>query len=476
MRIDRPETENAPSLPSGFAALLLGTFFFSTAITFNRGAYAEGALTLVLGGLGILVFCSLDSGRAGVVVERNPRLQLGIVWVGLLALTFQAINDEVLIYPIRPWVLGRKMQLVMLGLLISYLPFLSGRWRESRWVRWTRFAAFTIAIAVAGTDAINASPSPRIDVWTVQQSGAAELKAGHNPYKAVAVHDTGPRVGDDVPYVYPPVQLYVTLPAYALTGDVRYAMLAAIVLAGLGLRYITGRARAELPSVAEDAPALFLWLMPKLFFILEQSWVDPVQVMFIVLTLAAYVGNRRWLAAVLLGFVFASKQTMFWAVGLTGVVLRFDRRQWATTLTVGAALVLPFAVLDFRALKHANFDFLNQLPSRSDALTFNSWYLRTFGSEMSKSVGFGLAALSTLYAMVRRRGSAARLGLAIATTYAFFFTFNKWAFANYYFLIASLTALAAAASCHTFGVGLRLPAFSGSAVSTPRTPSRALDE
>jgi hypothetical protein len=150
---------------------------------------------------------------------------------------------------------------------------------------------------------------------------------------------------------------------------------------------------------------------------------------------------------------------MFWAVGLSGVLLGFDRRQWATTVAVGTALVLPFVWLDFRALKQANFDLLNNLPSRPDALTFNNWYARYLGKEMPQSVGFGLASLTAVFAMLRMRGSIARLGLAVAATYAFFFCFNKWAFANYYFLISSLTAAAAATACHSVGVGLRLPAY-----------------
>jgi len=459
-RVGNPsERDTVPALPLGFTVLLLASFLFSMAITFNRGAYADGALTLILGGLGMLVFCTLESSRPGLIAERNPRLQLQIVWLGLLALCFHAIDDEVIIHPIRPWDLGRKMQLVALGLLFTYVPFLTGRWREHRWVRWGRFGAFAIVIAVAGRDVIRVSPSPRIDVWTVQQAGAAELQAGRNPYRTVAVRETGPTGLASVPYVYPPVQLYLTLPAYAATGDVRYTMLTAIVLAGIGMRYITGRSRAELPAIAEDAPALFLWLTPKLFLILEQSWIDPVQVMLIVFVYAAHVGKHPYLAAFILGFVLVSKQTMFWAVGLTGVLLGFDRRQWATTLTVGTALVLPFVWLDFRALKNANFDLLNKLPSRPDALTFNTWYLRKFGSEMSKTVGFGLAALTSVFAMWRMRGSVAKLGLAVATTYAFFFSFNKWAFANYYFLISSLSAAAAATACHSLGVGLRLPPY-----------------
>jgi hypothetical protein len=176
--------------------------------------------------------------------------------------------------------------------------------------------------------------------------------------------------------------------------------------------------------------------------------------MLITLTVAAYVAKRPRLSAVLLGVVLSAKQTMFWAVGLTGVLLGFDRKQWATTALVGGALVFPFVWLDFRALKHANFDFLTSLPSRPDALTFTNWYDRRFGTPLPGGLGFVLAAAVALSAMWRMRGSPARLGLALVMTYTVFFSFNKWAFANYYFLMASLAALAAAAACHTLGGGL----------------------
>jgi hypothetical protein len=455
--------------------MLLVSFLLGLAITFNRGAYADGAVPLVLVALGVLVYCCIGSARRGTVGgERNPRILLVLVWLGLVAMTFQSLTDEIIIYAVQPWDLGRKAQVLALLLLFTYLPFLTGRWREPKLVRLFRFGAFALTIAAAGQGVIRASPHPRIDVWTVQQAGAAALRAKKNPYVAVAERDTGPRVGDDVPYVYPPTQLYLTLPAYVAAGDVRYTMLAALVLAGIGMRTITGHGRTGLPSIAEDAPALYLWLMTKVFFIIEQSWVDPVQLMLITFTIVAYVKRWRWLAAVLLGVVLSAKQTMFWAVGLTGVVLRFNRLQWMTTVLTGMALVFPFVWLDFRALKHANFDFLSQLPTRPDALTFNSWYLRQFGSELHKNWGFVLAALAAAFAMWRMRGSAARLGVAIATTYAFFFTFNKWAFANYYFLMSGLAALGAAAACHGFGI--RMPLSEYEARPPPARPPVLRDE
>jgi len=453
----RPDSAPAPALPFGFAPSLLVSFLLSTAITFNRGAYSEGALTLIFIALAVLVFCLSESARRLVPIQRNPRTTLVLVWLGAFAMAWYAWNDDVLIYPALPWTTGKHAQVAVLVLLASYLPFLTGRLREANVVRLARFAAIAAAITVAGVDVIRVSPAPRIDVWTVQQAGAAALLAKKNPYTAVAERDTGPRVAEDVPYVYPPTQIYLTAPAYALGRDVRFTMLAAIVLAGVGMRYITGRAGSALPSIALDGPALYLWSMTKLFFILEQAWVDPVQVMLIVMTLAAYVGRRRWLTAVLLGVVLSSKQTMFWAVALTGVSLRFNRRQWLTTALVGFALVLPFIVLDFRALKHANFDFLSGLPSRPDALTFNSWYLHHFDAELPGSIGFFLAGIVAALAMWRMRGTAARLALSLATTYSFFFAFNKWAFSNYYFMMASLAALSAAAACHAVGAGSSEP-------------------
>jgi hypothetical protein len=449
------ESERPRALPFGFAPMLLVSFIFGLEITFGNGSYSDAALAYSLIAFGVIVFCLVESGRTHDTNGRATKLVFLLIWLGLVAITFFAWNDEVpIIYPMRPWARGRHAQLGILLLLATYVPFLSGRLREPRWLRLSRFAGFAAMVTIAGVDVLQASPYPRIDVWTVQQAGADALLHHKNPYTAVAERDTGPRVAEDVPYVYPPTQIYLTLPAYALGKDVRFTMVAALVLAGIGMRFIAGGAKPSYPAIAEDAPSLYMWLMTKLFFIVEQSWVDPVQIMLLTTTYVAYVARfPALITAALLGVVLSAKQTMFWAVGLTGVILRFDKKQWLTTGAVGAAMVAPFVWLDFRALKHANFDFVSHLPSRSDALTFNSWYLRKFGTELPGVIGFLLAGIVCGYSMWRFRGSVGRLGLgrlgiALASTYAFFFAFNKWAFANYYFTMASLAALAAAMALH----------------------------
>jgi len=203
-----------------------------------------------------------------------------------------------------------------------------------------------------------------------------------------------------------------------------------------------------LPSLYEDAPALFIWLSPKLFFILEQAWVDPLQIMLISLTVAAHVSKRPILAAVLMGLTLTAKQTMFWMVGLGGLMLGFSLRQWLITVAIGTASVLPFALWDFGALKHAIFDFFSELPPRRDALTLTNWVSFNFAVDLSPRWAFLVAAGVVGLSVWKLRGSIARFGVAVVLTYSVFFVINKWAFANYYFLLMALAALAAACTFH----------------------------
>jgi hypothetical protein len=440
--------DDAPLFPYRFAPVLLASALAGYAITFNRGAYAEPAIVCLVTGLCVLAW------RFGAALGHEPRaagdpkLQLTLIWLMLFALVWTAISDPmIVIYPHRPWDVGRKTQVISLLLLVSYLPWLTGKLREPRALQWARFIAFALLVIWAGVETIRCSPTPRIDVWGVQMQGAEALAHGKNPYLNVAVHDTGPgTLFDAVPYVYPPTQVYVTLPGWLL-GDVRFSMLGAILLAGTAMRFLTNR--SGLPSLAKDAPSLFLFLMPKLFFVLEQSWVDPVQLMFISLGVVCAAARRWILTAIVFGIASSSKQTMFWLFPLSGFCLRFRPRHWMIMFVAAALPVMPFVIWDFRALKYANFDVLNNLPYRADALTINNWALNNLHLDIPGGVGFALAGATTAISCWRLRG-VPHFALAVATAYYVFFAFNRWAFANYYFLISTLAALAAAAACSTF--------------------------
>jgi hypothetical protein len=449
----------------GFLLGLLASFFFSVSIGFSNGAYSEPALLYVTLGFAVLMLgFVLQLLRRPLSQRASLWLTSGLVLLGLLAMCLLGWTDpNLLLMPQTDWATGRQMLLTNLLLTLSYLPFtLLGR-PEPGWLRHGRFGLFALLLLVAGFDTVHSSPRPWIDVWEVQQEGAKALVQGLNPYEVVNVQDTGGRATLDVPYVYAPLQLFATVPAWVLGGDVRYAMITALLLTGFALRFIAQRGGRGMPALLEDAPALFLWLSPKLFFIVQQSWVDPVQLMWITLATTAHVLRRPLLQAVLFGLAFGSKQTMFWLVPLAGVLLRFSKRQWVISLAVAAATVLPFALLNFGALHHATFGLLSSLPPRPDALTFTNGLSYLLGFDIPYVVAFPAAAAVVALALSRLRGSLVGFAVALAATYATFFVFNKWAFANYYFLLSGLCCLWAATTCHA-----RLPERS----TAPVTPER----
>ena len=445
-------------IPPAFGFALLVSFLYSLSIAYSSGLYSDSALTMVLMALCVLIF----QYRQMFLPELPPfpaSLPMkGLIWTGLLGLIFTSWNDgRPLFYAVKPLGSARVAQAAIMLTLFSYLPAMVTRWREPAMLRHLRVFALGGMVLVAGIDVFKSSPQPHIDVWTAQQQGAALLLEGKNPYQHLALPDTDPiRHAHFVPYAYLPSQLLFTLPAFRLAGDVRYAMLVALLIAGATLRRVVQMAPRPLPALYEDAPTLFIWLSPKLFFILEQAWVDPLQIMLISLTVAAHVSKRPILAAVLMGLTLTAKQTMFWMVGLGGLMLGFTVRQWLITMAIGAVPVLPFALWDFGALKHAIFDFFSELPARRDALTLTNWVWFKFAVSLSPRWAFLGAAGVVGLSVWKLRGSIARFGVAVVLTYSIFFVINKWAFANYYFLLMALAALAAACAFHgESGTGAR---------------------
>lgn len=433
-------------IPVGYPAALLASFLFGWAITPSRGAYSDPAMTMVVLGTIVVIWRYVVDfkGRLDLV---PARIVAPLAWGVVLAMAFTAYNDgEIIIYPVKFWETGRRAQGWLLIALVGYLPSML-KWAEPRWLRHLRFAFVALCIGAAGVDTYLTSPRPAIDVWTVQQSGAAALFDGKNPFQEVHVGDTGPRSASDVPYVYPPMQLYVTALAWKIKADTRYAILVSALLLGFALRAIAKRFGADtLPAILEDAPALFVWCTPKFFFILEQAWVDPVQIMWVSALVLAAALNRPWLTAVLAGLVVGAKQTMLIVAGLYGFGLRFTLKQWVVAGSVALATFLPWIVWDFGAWKHANFDFLNALPVRPDALTYITWVRRKFGVEIPYVLAFPASAALIALAAWKGPKTIGRLTMCVVASVMVFFVINKWAFANYYFTLLGLSALAAAAA------------------------------
>ncbi len=340
----------------------------------------------------------------------------------------------------------RCIQVALLCLVSTYLPFLARS--ESEALRRLRFASFAVLVFVLGLVVFWFDPHPQIDVWSLQMRGAEIFTRGQNPYTHAAVPDTDPENTFTVPYVYPPASIYAGAMGLLVGGDVRYALLGAVLATGIAIRFVARRhGRAAVPSILEDAPALIFWLTPIMPLVLELSWVDPIQSMMVSLGLAAFCANKRNLAAVFFGVAASSKQSMFWLLPMAAMMLGFRRKQWVVMGLAAVAPVLPFVIWDFRALKFSTFDFMSQLPPRRDALCFTNAMYQWFRLPFPTASAFVLAAGVVAIAIARRRGkSPFAFAQAVVLTYFVFFFFNRWAFTNYYFLLTGLSALAAAAA------------------------------
>lgn len=433
-----PRVRTDVALAAG-VALLAGT-----ACVPWHGAYSHEALTFVLAALLLVGFAF-----AAAAIRRDERvadrtMPLPILLVGLVTVTFFAFTDpSLLFYATRPWRLGRPGQGVFLCLLASYLPWLDGQRREPRWLRPVRFALFALVTAVSAAEVVWVSPSPHIDVWSMQMEGGEALWDMHNPYTAVSVPQTGPSGPRFIPYVYMPGQLLLSFPAWNV-ADVRYAMVAGLVLAGLCLRFLARRAEEPAPALVEDAPALLLWSTPKLLFVIEAAWTEPLTLALVVLAVSAQVARRPLLGAAIFGVALATKQQMIWFAVLAPVLLGWNRRQLLVCGAVAAAIVLPFLIADPHAFKRGVYDVQSMLPAREDGLTFNNWAKRQFGHTFGGGAGFVLAAGAAAVAAIRLPRTPAAFALASTVTYLVFSAFNKWAFCNYYFFVAGLAALWAA--------------------------------
>lgn len=429
-----------------FLCAILASAAFGYAIAFNWGSPAPRAYQpLVAGGLLVIWrFLALARGRPAPLVARE---MLGVPLVILFALmAWGAHEDQQLRYAIGPWPIGRDAQLAIAALVLTYLPSAFDV-REPRWLSSARFAALLALVCVIGREVIMITPHPRIDVWQMQQQAVDFLVAGQNPYQNVRVMDT--HAGASIPFVYPPTVIYTGALGKLAFGDIRYAHLVFFLLTGLALRVITLRAPITLPAIGQDAPALVFLLQPKLFFILEQSWIDVVPLGFATAGLALWLSRWRLVGVVLLGLGMSSKQTMFWFLPLLAIFMPLRRREWiALGLTLLAA-VGPFLVWDFEKIWASNFTLFTDLPPRRDALGFMAWYYAKYSywPKVAHIAWLGCLSVLALGAW-RLRRSLPALGFASAAIYFLFFFFHKFSFANYHFFIAGLAALAAALSLH----------------------------
>jgi hypothetical protein len=437
-----------PALAAAAAVLL------AMALSVSAGMYNFHGL--------VLVACAGLAAIAATVPPVHTRpdmrpatalLALGLAasWVvDLLYLPGILVNPARL-GPFRPLLLASGA--VLLTYAWRGLPLSAAR------IRYPLLLALGVGLAAT---VILASPHPSIDVWHIQQQGAAGLLAGQNPYELLYPNIYGPGTPYLDPslltpdgrfitaYPYMPLVLLLDVPARVL-GDVRWAMLAGMAASAL----LVGRL-GKGSRVAELAGALLLF-QPQNWMVAELAWTDPLALAGVLLVALAAVNVgvppagsaipwKSWLVpGIAAGLAVSTKQYVpLLAAPFLLLLPRGTRLRAAAVATaVALAFLVPFLLLDPPALVRGVLEFQLRQPFREDALSVPAFVYRLGGPKLPPWPAFLLAG-ATLVISLWRGITPGRLMLGVAATWIAFVSFNKQAFANYYWLGVGLLCAAVA--------------------------------
>jgi len=315
------------------------------------------------------------------------------------------------------------------------------------------FPALLVAQLAVGVWMLQASPTPRIDVVVVHRTAIDALLQGSNPYRITFRNiygaDSGfynPQMvaGDRVMfgYPYPPLSLLLAVPGQVWAGDYRYAELAALVIAAGFIGYAQ-------PTFTGQLAASLLLTSPRVFFVLEQGWTEPIALLLLAATVFC-LARKPTLAPWVGGLLLVTKQYLALAGPLA---LRFAASlggQWRRFVLVaaGAALVvtLPFALWHPRAFMDSVVLLQIREPFRIDSLSYLSWAARAGWGTGSLVWPIAAAGVTLIVGLLRTPNTPTGFAASLALSSLAMFVFGSKAFCNYYFFVIGALCCAIAAA------------------------------
>lgn len=292
-----------------------------------------------------------------------------------------------------------------------------------------------------------------IDVDVFQRQSIEALRHGINPYaitfpniyRDATFYGPGTSVNGQLQFGFPyfPLGLLLALPGTLLTGDHRYTSLLAMELSAVLMA-------CSRPRDFGPVAAVLYLTTPRGFFVLEQSWTEPI----VVLGLAAVVyaaGRHQRLVPWLFGAFIALKQYLVFALPAAILLTRArdDRpsvwRLFTVAGLVAAVVTAPFVLWGPAAFLNSVVTLQFRQPFRPESLSLLSWWSSHGHPQPPVAIAFAVAGLISALALWRLPRTAAGFSGAVAVTFLGFFAFNKQAFCNYYFFVVGALCVTLAA-------------------------------
>jgi hypothetical protein len=442
-----PTTTTIRDLEPGQAALLAGAATaVGVALQIHDGQYDLAALALIA--MAIAATLAALLGRGPRVTPRALALVLAaLIAVGLTLLFTQPVALETTPGARLPFLVLLAAAAAALALPVVDPPWL-GRGRA------VAIALFVALYFAAGVWLLRHAP-PGTDVFNFQRGALEALRHGLDPYdiKFRNIYDpheefypAGMVVRGVLQfgYPYPPLTLFLAGAGLPF-GDIRYAHLAALALAG-GALACTGRGR-----LAPLAAGLLLF-SPRFGLLLQMGWTEPFVILFLTLTVLCARRAPR-LVPLAFGLLLASKQYLVLAAPAAILLvpdgpdrLRRTARLLLVAAGVAMAITLPLALWNLPAFVRSAVLLHLRQPLRMDSLSFAVALIRAGGDRSIATCApwlLGPAALAL--ALARAPRAPAGFAVALGLTFLVFFACGGQAFCNYYFF--AMAALCAALAC-----------------------------
>ncbi len=300
--------------------------------------------------------------------------------------------------------------------------------------RFTVIILISVAIKVL---LIIASPHPTIDVFDSLKKGGEALLEGKNPYN-FQYGQIYKNVAPLTYFPYPPGSLLLLAPTVLIFKDPRMLMILSQTFTTLILFQILKR-QCKSRRVQELIPIIFLYF-PMSFFIIEQSWLDPL-VVFLV-SLFAFLNltskNQKLAKVLALSITIIVKQYMPFI--LLFLLKNISKYLKIILLSVGvaSAILLLFYLPNPEKFNVFRTDYIY----RFDSLTLIAFVHNSFGLTIPKYIIYLLWGLLALVALKPKGPQDHQIYLSMSYWLLGFFLFSFIAFVNEYYLSFSILLLA----------------------------------
>ena len=502
-------TSPSVTSPSVIGVLLTFAWGLLLYFTWGRYGQTALGIALILGLLGSLPFLAWSRfGKKSMASLRN--FEIGLWLLILLQLALLGRDPILLYAVDRNATHGLRLFAHLAGftwLLYGARHFIS-KSSQHPWLENLLLPLLTILLAlISKAQVISASPAPAIDVHAVLTLGTDYLLNFHNPYTGTYPEIYGGVYGYVPSFSYWPGSLYVFAPFRFFGFDVRSALLLFDTLTAglLGLiafrkfgpsnnkRFINSTSNSltsnsltsnsitsnsitskpitskPITSTLESSTLessnfgipfsyTLLWItLPVSFFVLEQAWLDTLIITGAVGLLFCLLTDRFKTAALVAAWVatvkqYASLYVFFALFEFCSRAQRRDRGLHKIFKPVGigvltlSALVLPFLILDWKAMYEATIGIFTQpTPFRMDVLSLRTWAAERAGGDKLEFLSnpvlvfliiTGLNGWSVKELRRRELPPGATYGVSSFIAFACIFLFGTHSFCNqYYFLM-----------------------------------------